>query len=232
MKLVKSAVFLVVVLSLVAVSVAVPVSAQDTPSITVEPQGTDGNSVTVPEATLNQSGWVVLHPKGLDGANPTQVLGKTKIEQGTNTDVKVSFDSELTKNQSVYAMLHYDKPADGDFTFLSNRSQDPPVKYANGSVVVDDFYVVLDDSQSGDQLAELRQEQIEEERQRQQLQERKQNLSERREQIRNEIQQLREQVNNTTNNGSDGGGQGTPGFTLVVALVALLSVSAIALRRR
>lgn len=224
MRSVKTALVLVLVASLLAV----PVAAQQTPSITAEPQGTDGDTVEIRDATIDRAGWVVIHPRAAGGGpDASTVLGATQIDSGENDNVDVQLDSELTENQSLYAMLHYDDPADGDFTFLS--SGDPPVQ-VNNSTVVQDFYVVTVPGSAGNQLAQAEQRRIEEQRRSEELEERQQQEQEEREELEEDIERLREQLNNTSDSDGDGGGNGLPGFGVLVAVAAL--VAAVLLIRR
>lgn len=227
MQITKTAFVLVIATALMAV----PVAAQETPSITVNPQGTDGDTVEVQDATIDEDGWVVIHPEGSRSGefDAGTVLGATFIEAGENGNVDVQLDNELTENQSLYAMLHYDDPADGDFTFLS--SGDPPVQ-VNNSTVVQDFYVVTLQGSAGNQLAQAEQERIEEERRSEELEEQKQEEQEEQEELEEEIDELREQLNESNeSDGDDDGGNGLPGFGALVAVAALVA-AALLFRRR
>lgn len=226
MRPLKTAFVLVLVTSLLAV----PVAAQETPTLTAEPQGTDGDTVEIREATIDEDGWVVIHPEGSSSGefDAGTVLGATYIESGENDNVDVQLDSELTENQSLYAMLHYDDPADEDFTFLS--SGDPPVQ-VNNSTVVQDFYVVTIPGSAGNQLAQAEQRRIEEERRSEELEERQQEEQQEREELEEDIERLREQLNNTSDSDDGDGGNGLPGFGVLVAVAALVA-AALLIRRR
>ncbi|MDY6779916.1 MAG: PGF-CTERM sorting domain-containing protein [Halobacteria archaeon] len=273
-----------VLVSVAIALVSMPVAAKGTsPSITVNAQATQGGEVVVETANIDRAGWVVIHPdigtrEDIVGdVNPSQILGKTYITAGTNTDVTVNLSQNLVQNQSLYAMLHYDDPADQRFTFALNRSQDPPVKSGN-ETVVKHFFVAIGQGSAIQKYAEAKQKAIEETTQNQQ---KIRNLEEQLRQSRDlllqidqksqEVKNLIQDINSTlsgtpsvselqslaqrvsqvsknldtsqgggnnagdtggTNNTSSSDGKESPGFTAVVALLAVLSVAVIAYRRR
>lgn len=208
------------VLALATMVAMVPVAAQETPSITVNPQGTDGQTIEIQEATIDEQGWIVIHPEGDPGEpDASRVLGTRMIEDGEHNNVDVELANELLQNQSLYAMLHYDDPQDGNFTFLS--SGDPPVT-VNNSTVVQDFYVVTIPGSAGNRLAEAEQQRIEEQRRADELEEERQQEQQEQEELRNEIDRLEEQLNES-NGSTNGGGNGLPGFGPLLALTALVA---------
>jgi plastocyanin len=108
-----------------------------TPSLSVSDQETDGTTVTVPSAAIDGEGWLVVHPE-TDGGGPNGkvTLATKQLQPGSYSDVTLELDESLSESQTVYAMLHYDDPADGEFTFPGDG--DPPVK-TDGSPLVKPF---------------------------------------------------------------------------------------------
>lgn len=139
-----------------AILAASPALAQDAPTATVgvEDQSGDGTTVTVPEAAIEGSdGWVAIHLD--DGGMPLvpQTEGETLIEEGDNQDVTVPLDQPIDESQTLWAMMHTEDPADGDYTFPETATQDtpedPPVM-ADGEIVTKPFeYEVSASTTSG-----------------------------------------------------------------------------------
>lgn len=99
--------------------------------------GGDGNSVTVPQAELSgAAGWLAIH--GDDNGEPGDVLGYAPLEEGANTDIEVDLD-QAVQSQTLYAMVHADDPADGEFTFPDG---DPAVEQDGAPVTQSLQYTV------------------------------------------------------------------------------------------
>ena len=98
------------------------------PSVSVSDQQTSGETVTVSSVTIDRAGWLVIHPVG-DRGGPAAgtALGATQLQPGTSSNVTVQLDQPLSESQTLYAMLHYDIPDDGKFSFTPSPSDDPPV---------------------------------------------------------------------------------------------------------
>lgn len=94
----------------------------------------DGRTVTIPEVAIDGAGWLVVHPEA-DGGGPkgTVVLGQRQLSPQTYEDIQLDLDVVHAAPTTVYAMLHYDDPADGEFTFPEHG--DPPVTKAGNPVV-------------------------------------------------------------------------------------------------
>lgn len=111
------------------------------PALSVQDQESDGASVVVPEVTIDQPGWLVIHPEASGGGpNGKVTLAERRLEPGTYDSVALSLSESLSADQTLYAMLHYENPADGEFTFPGNG--DPPVT-KDGSPLVKPFAVTV-----------------------------------------------------------------------------------------
>lgn len=94
----------------------------------------DGRVVTIPRAEIpGTEGWIAVHAD--DGGEPGEVLGVAPLSAGENNDIEVELDRPLDSPQRLYAMLHKEGPADGDYTFPNG---DQPVE-ENGEAVVEAF---------------------------------------------------------------------------------------------
>jgi plastocyanin len=107
-----------------------------TPSVTVEDQDASSGTVTVPEVTAAQLGWMVIHADA-DGS-PGPVIGYTQVQKGENANVTVDIDLDAA-TETLYAMLHLDAGTPGTYEFPGD---DVPVK-VDDSVVVKSFTVTL-----------------------------------------------------------------------------------------
>ena len=116
------------------------------PSIIAADQIVDpANEVTVDEVVSEGAGWIVIHEEDEAGEGPGPVIGNAAVNDGTSTDVTVTLDRDAEDGETLYAMLHVDDPADGNYTFDGSASEpeDPPALDADGEVVVDPFTVTL-----------------------------------------------------------------------------------------
>jgi plastocyanin len=125
-----------------------PTPSGPNPALSVDDQTTDGSQVTVASAAIDGSGWLVIHPEAEDGGGPNGgvVLGSRQLEVGTYTDVTLELDPAASSDQTLYAMLHYDDPADDEFTFPSDG--DPPVT-ADGGPVITPFTLTVSGDDGG-----------------------------------------------------------------------------------
>jgi hypothetical protein len=118
------------------------------PSVTAEDQTVDpADEVVVAEVVANDAGWIVIHEQDGDG-NVGDVIGHEAVTNGTNSDVAVTLDRDIVDGETLYAMLHIDDPADGEYRFDGTASdpEDPPV-VSNGETVLDPFTVTTPSSE-------------------------------------------------------------------------------------
>jgi len=112
------------------------------PAIEVEGQEVQDGAVVVARVMIDKPGWLVLHPEA-QGGGPDAAAALALLyfdAPGEYRDIEAPFTSNLTGEQTVYAMLHYDDPADGDYTFAPGETDDPPV-IVEGNIVVRPFTV-------------------------------------------------------------------------------------------
>lgn len=118
-------------------------TATDTPTATagtesmlaVSDQQVQGMAVQIDEVAIDSDGWLVIHPEA-DGGGPkgSVTIAEKQLSGGMHVqDTQVRLSKELAKDQTVYAMLHYDDPMDGEFTFPENG--DPPVTNGGSPIV-------------------------------------------------------------------------------------------------
>lgn len=125
----------------------VTLTGEVTPALSVTTQQTDGTSVTVPSASIDKAGWLVIHPEAEGGGpNGKVVLAERQLAPGLYADQTLALSEPLGADQTLYGMLHYDAPSDGEFTFPQDG--DPPVT-ADGSPIVKPFDVTVTSGMSG-----------------------------------------------------------------------------------
>jgi len=107
------------------------------PYVEVDSTGA-GDGTVIIEACIDKPGWLVLRPVTLAGEPDTSTV--TAITPLATAGVYPGFEVTLsaTPARSYYAILYYDDPADGEFTFTSGGTDDPPVK-VDGSTVEEAF---------------------------------------------------------------------------------------------
>jgi plastocyanin len=110
-----------------------------TGAMTVSDQSGDGTRVTVASVTITGAdGFVVVHSDA-DGS-PGPVIGHVAIDEGTSTNVRVTLDTPLAADATVWPMLHVDAGTAGTYEF---PGADGPVSDGNGVVVRPLAYTVV-----------------------------------------------------------------------------------------
>ncbi|WP_276272921.1 DUF7282 domain-containing protein [Haloarcula litorea] len=109
-------------------------------SVIVTDQESDGETVTVDSVTLSEGGFVAIHLNNASG----DVIGASEyLESGTHEDVEITLDSTRSEDFTAVAMPHLDTDGDETYDFPDN---DGPYT-ANGSAVTDDAAItVIDDT--------------------------------------------------------------------------------------
>jgi|GEM_PF-412528 hypothetical protein len=102
----------------------------------------DPTSVLIAKVVADVDSFVVIHAD--DGGSPGEVIGHVSVTAGETTDVEVSLEREAVDGETLYAMLHVDDPADGEYTFGDAEGEDAPALDADGAVVVDSFKVTIE----------------------------------------------------------------------------------------
>jgi hypothetical protein len=112
-----------------------------TPSVSVSEQTADPlDEVTVDEVVSDGQGWIVIHEENEAGNSFGAVIGQSLVSDGSNSNVTVTLNRDITDGETLYAMLHDDDPEDGNYTFDGSNGEDPPIS-VDGSIVVEPFVV-------------------------------------------------------------------------------------------
>jgi hypothetical protein len=126
-----------------------------TARLSARDQGGDGETVTVPAATLEGTkGWLAVRAN--DGGEPGEVLGYSPLQAGTNNDVEVELDRPVDSSQRLYTTVHQESPADGKFTFPA----DDPTATRGGQAAVEPIYYTVNDGASGRANAGIRDDEL------------------------------------------------------------------------
>ncbi|MDS0283091.1 DUF7282 domain-containing protein [Haloarcula onubensis] len=174
-------------------------------SVGFEPQSSDGETVTVESATLQDGGFVTIHDATLlAGATFDSIRGtSTYLGPGTHENVTVTLDDPLAENTTLVPMAHRDTDGDEAYTFeQSGGSADGPyaTSFPPGAVVAAapvTVQTVDDGDTDGDQMTETATE---------------------------EMTGMTEGTAVRTTGGSG------PGFTGIVALLAVVAAALLAVR--
>ena len=127
-----------------AFEVSVDGGEEITPAVTVSNQTADpANEVVVESVTAAADGWIVIHEDDGSGSFGA-VLGQTFVNEGDNADVTVELSRDAVDGETLYAMLHIDDPADGNYTFDGSNGEDGPVTDDDGDVITPSFTVTVD----------------------------------------------------------------------------------------
>jgi len=111
------------------------------PYIEVDNTGA-GDGTIIIKAGIDKPGWLVLRPTTPAGGPDTsaELFRAYLPEQGEYTSINITVEGAVVSDTAVAAVLYYDDPADGEFTFISGGTDDPPVK-VDGSTVEEAFTV-------------------------------------------------------------------------------------------
>lgn len=92
-------------------------------SIDVSNQPVVNNTVTIASVESAVDGWIVIHnDDGSGNITLPDIIGKTQVNAGINTDVKVELDNSInyTAGQKLFPMLHIDDVNKGSYDFPDN----------------------------------------------------------------------------------------------------------------
>lgn len=105
-----------------------------TPSLSGEDAQTitENNEVTFSSINTGSNGWIALYGEGEDGeVDWDSPVGSQYVEAGTSEDVLVPFNEDYAfeSGQNVYSRLHIDSPADEEFGYTADGTDDLPEQY-------------------------------------------------------------------------------------------------------
>ena len=106
------------------------------PSIEIEDQDVEDNTITFTNVYTKKTGWIVVYNSTATGTiDINEIIGYSYLEEGDNTDVVVSFDDTFTftPGQTVFTRIHLDIPDDEEFTFIENFETDWPEIFGFGA---------------------------------------------------------------------------------------------------
>jgi len=78
----------------------------------------DGTTLTFSEVHIEGDGWLVMHPFVDGKPSGTHVAGFAFVEDGTNTDVKITLNPAPAAGDAYVVMLHSDADNDRVFDFV------------------------------------------------------------------------------------------------------------------
>ncbi len=126
---------LTLVLLLMSVATASAQTMADS-SITVDNgQKSDGTTLTIPSATIDVDGWIVVHDSDAAGniVAPAIISEPVALKAGTTDDIEITLTKKVEGDYKVFVMLHVDEGVVGTYEF---PGADIPVQNSEGAVVV------------------------------------------------------------------------------------------------
>lgn len=129
-------VFLAVCLLLPACQTVVP-----SPLLEIQEQSAEDATIVF-RAAIDKPGWLVLY-RATSGGQPdasAELVHASLAEAGEYASITMTIGDAIIGDATVFAVLHYDDPADGGFTFTAVGTDDPQVS-VEGEVVSVSFMV-------------------------------------------------------------------------------------------
>lgn len=106
-----------------------------TPILEASDQIVDGSTIKVSQATVPGKTWLVVHPQAQGGGPQAgAVLAQRMLDAGSHTNLALDIGEDVTATRTVYPMLHWDDPFDGNFTFPADG--DPAVTKGGQAVIL------------------------------------------------------------------------------------------------
>lgn len=114
------------------------VSGSTPPSVSVSNQAVSEGKVTIASANVSGPAWVVIHrDNGADAPTVPAIIGRTRLNTGTNTEVTIDLTESVSSGDKLWAMLHTDIGVVGSYEFPTS---DPPVTIG-AEIVMQQFIV-------------------------------------------------------------------------------------------
>ncbi|MDS0259063.1 PGF-CTERM sorting domain-containing protein [Haloarcula sp. S1CR25-12] len=188
-----------------AASVTIPAS------LGFESQTTDGESVTVDSVTLQDGGFVTVHDASVtEGAVFESIRGTSMyLGPGTHENVTVTLDQPISEETTLVPMAHRDTDGDESYSFPESEGSADGPYVAGGAPVVASASVTVQTMDDGDMDQDMGEEQMTGE------------------QMTGEQMTAESMTEGTDVNTTGGSG---PGFTVIVALLAVVAAALLAAR--
>lgn len=107
------------------------------PGITFNNQQSTGETVFIKSATLSQKGFVVIYDPTRPGNTSNKIIGVSYLlGAGTTNNIRIQLDQPINQTTSLTAVIHIDSNNNGQFDYVSsNGQQDPAPPKGNGRTV-------------------------------------------------------------------------------------------------
>ncbi|MDZ7689768.1 MAG: hypothetical protein U5K69_01190 [Balneolaceae bacterium] len=115
---------------------------QNQSSLTAMDQTVMNNSISV-DVDADTDGWVVVHRSNSSGDGPQvpEIIGKTKITEGMNQDVQISFgDSVVSDGEQLWPMVHFDTGTMDEYEFAGAGTPDQPM-IVGGAILMESITI-------------------------------------------------------------------------------------------
>ncbi|MFT4947643.1 MAG: hypothetical protein ACI8TL_001891 [Natronomonas sp.] len=124
-------------------------SGDDAPAeVAMSDQSSDGTTVTVDSARLDEGGFVTIHDSRLTNGEPlASVRGTSEyLGVGTVQNLEIELDDPLEEGDTLIAMPHRDSNDNETYDFVESEGNDDPPYTRDGNAVTDDAAVRLVDA--------------------------------------------------------------------------------------
>ena len=191
-------------------------------SLAYDGEAGDGTTVTVPEVTLQDGGFVTIHDASVtEGAVFDSIRGTSMyLSPGTHENVEIELEEPLSENATLVPMAHRDTDGDETYTFdESEGAADGPYVAAGGPVITTGEYTVesmndeeMTETMDDEEMTETGTESMDDEG-------------------NSDEDMMGQQTSEAESGGENTSGSG-PGFGIVVAVIALLGAALLARRQQ
>lgn len=96
--------------------------------------------VVIDRAVLSSGGWVAVFDEADLGGAP---LGFAEVPAGGAEGISVVLERPVSDGETLYAVLHVDQPADGQFTFGAGTGEDLPALAPDDGQYLDTFVATV-----------------------------------------------------------------------------------------
>ncbi|MGE3802580.1 MAG: hypothetical protein AB7H80_16310, partial [Candidatus Kapaibacterium sp.] len=112
----------------------------EAPAVTVSNQSAT-DKVMIASANVQGPAWVVIHrDNGSNAPVVPGIIGKARLYNGSNTNVEIQLDENVSSGDKLWAMLHFDTGVIGTYEFDGANGLDLPI-IVNSMIQMESFVI-------------------------------------------------------------------------------------------
>jgi PGF-CTERM protein len=120
------------------------------PAITFNDQNSSGETVLIQSATIPQDGFIAIYDSTRAGNRTEKVIGASYLlNAGTSDNIRIQLDQPLNQTTSLTAVYHVDSNNNGQFDYVSSNGQQDPAPPEGNQRTVDIAQVSVQGSNTG-----------------------------------------------------------------------------------